>query len=492
MNKIAIAFAGIPMGLSTLAAAQPSEMIQNEILPMPNGDLELSYAGTSVAIEGHFAVVGRPGFSGSVDGDAIVYEYDNTLKKWVYFETLTANDSVDNEGFGESVAICDGAIIVGRPEFNYIDANGVGSAFVYLYDDTNDTWGSPTQITPVNTSDIQWFGYSVDITNDGSGSFTAVVGANQESHDGTNAPDGSSGTAHVFTYTPSSGWSSGTPFYPTAVDTRKFGTSVAVNGDYMAIGAPRSGSSTSSGGQGVSGGVVYLYDRTSGTGWSSPTILLPASITELNFFGSSIAIDDDTLVIGADGERGFDIDATAEGKVFVYTLTGTSATLDQTLFAYHGGVNDNFGTSVSVSGDVIVVGASEDLDSPSSGGSMSIFRYDNGSWTETYIASATNGEPDDFYGASVAVSGNNIITGAPELSPSSTLQFTGAAYAYKKSVCLEEIDFNDDGRVNFFDVSIFLEGFNNQDSFADINGDNEWNFFDVSLFLSMYEGDPCQ
>lgn len=474
---------------ATFVAAQPSDMIQNETLPMPNGGVMGAYAGTSVAIDGHFAVVGRPGFSGEVTGDAIVYEYDNTLKKWTYFETLIANDGIAEEAFGESVAICDGAIIVGRPEFNF--SNGVGSAFVYFYDEANKTWGTPTKLSSNNTTDTQWFGCAVDITNDGSGVYTAIIGASQDDHDGTNGPSGSTGSAYVFNYTPSGGWSSGTALYPTSTDTIWFGGSVALNDDYFVVGAPRSGNSTSA--QGLGGGAVYLYDRTSGTGWSNSTVLIPSTLTDHNFFGSSVAADNDLLVVGADGERGVDIDATAEGKVYVYSLTGATPSLDQTLLGHYGGINDNFGTSVSVSGDAIVVGASQDSDLPATSGTASIFRYANGSWSETYRTRATSNQYRDHFGGSVAISGTNIIVGAPSYSAttaSGTLPFSGAIFAYKKAVCLE-IDYNDDGRVNFFDVSAFLAGFKNEAPFADLTNDGNWNFFDVSQFLEMYEGD-CQ
>ncbi len=166
-------------------------------------------------------------------------------------------------------------------------------------------------------------------------------------------------------------------------------------------------------------------------------------------FGSAIALDGRTLVIGADSESSATIgvngdpfyDCTAEtvlncslnsGAVYVFTYANETWVQTAYLKASNAQSGDKFGYSVALDGDVLVVGAPLSLGS----GTAYIYRYVDGNWIQAPLLMASNAESDDRFGSSVDISGNTIIVGAPGESAENTDEsnnnalLAGAAYVF--------------------------------------------------------------
>ena len=190
-----------------------------------------------------------------------------------------------------------------------------------------------------------------------------------------------------------------------------FGISVGVSGDGSTaiIGAIRDEDSN-----GVEVGSAYVFSRPGG-GWQ---IKLAATDGDnVDRFGSSVGVSDDgtTAIIGADFDE--DPNGTGAGSAYLFRRGDGSWQERAKLAASDGDSDDNFGDSVGISGDgnTVVVGASQDEDPNGTGaGSAYVFRRINGSWQERAKLAASDGDSDDNFGSSISISGdgNTVVIGA--------------------------------------------------------------------------------
>ena len=104
--------------------------------------------------------------------------------------------------------------------------------------------------------------------------------------------------------------------------------------------------------------------------------------------------------------------ASDSGSAYVFTRTGTTWTEQAKLTASDGAADDRFGSSVAIAGDTIVVGAYWDDDNGSDSGSAYVFTRTGTTWTEQAKLTASDGAADDQFGRSVAIAGDTIVVGA--------------------------------------------------------------------------------
>ena len=183
-----------------------------------------------------------------------------------------------------------------------------------------------------------------------------------------------------------------------------FGRTVALDGDVVLVGARNQGSSGPFFFDGK--GATYVY-RNTGSNWIEVQELLASDGFAGEWFGSSVALDGDLAVVGAvgDDDKGF-----ASGSAYVFRFDGTAWIEEDKLLASDGKSQDEFGTSVSISGDVIVVGAPEN--NLTDNGRAYVFRFDGSGWVEEAELLASDGEAQDDFGIAVAVSGDVVAVGA--------------------------------------------------------------------------------
>lgn len=362
--------------------------------------------GYSVAIDGDTVVVGAPNNANR----GAAYVFVKSAAGWGNIEEtakLTASDGDASDlrfsnAFGRAVAISGDTVVVGA---DGMDTNGnadQGAAYVFVK--PSGGWRNMNETAKLVASDggaLQRLGSSVAIDGD-----TVVVGAI--------GADADRGAAYVF-MKPLGGWSGIvnetaklTPQQRAQNDL--FGTSVAVHGDSVVVGATW-----------VAGrGAGYVFVKPPG-GWVSTNEsakLIASDGAYGDTFGESVAIDAETIVVGAPHVDLGGNSSQGAAYLFVKPSGGWSGTLHQNakLTASDGGAIDYFGRSVSISGSAVVVGA-EGVDNGANlnQGAAYVFVKPPGGWAnmnETAKLTASDGTYGDSFGSSVAIRGNTIVVGA--------------------------------------------------------------------------------
>ena len=197
----------------------------------------------------------------------------------------------------------------------------------------------------------------------------------------------------------------------------EFGRSASISGDYAVVGAFKDDDN------GDFSGSAYVFKRT-GTSWAQEAKLLPADGATGDFFGESVSISGDYAVVGA---RNDDDNGINSGSAYVFKRIGTSWAQEAKLLPADGAERDNFGQSVSISGDYAVVGAFKDDDNGSSSGSAYVFKRIGTSWAQEAKLLPADGATGDFFGESVSISGDYAVVGAKGDDG------TGSAYVFKRT-----------------------------------------------------------
>jgi len=191
------------------------------------------------------------------------------------------------------------------------------------------------------------------------------------------------------------------------------GFSVSASGDRVVVGAPIHESAKGA-------AYVFWYD---GSAWIEEAKLIADDGAASDFFGSSISISGDTIVVGASG------DDYSQGSAYVFRYEGSSWTQEAKLVASDGAAPDNFGCSVAINGDTIVVGAFGKNDFT---GVAYVYRHGSTGWAEEATLTPVDGVPGDLFGMSVSMSGNKIVVGSPYGDANDLAPDSGAAYVFRR------------------------------------------------------------
>lgn len=213
-------------------------------------------------------------------------------------------------------------------------------------------------------------------------------------------------------------------FASDAAEGDKFGSDVAIHGSTAVIGAPLGGHAG-----GPQAGSAYVFVR-HGTAWLEEAKLMAADAAEDDRFGCSVAIDGNTLVVGAcsDDHAG----GVASGSAYVFVRQGLAWVQEAKLVADDAGSTDGFGWSVAVSGDRIAVGApSKDGSGPTSSGAVYVFVRSGSSWSQEAKLTASDAQNEHVLGYDVAMQGDMIVAGAP--GDESHGNYSGAAYVFVRA-----------------------------------------------------------
>ena len=182
-----------------------------------------------------------------------------------------------------------------------------------------------------------------------------------------------------------------------------FGWSVAIDGDSVVV-ACRNDDDL-----GDNSGSAYVFVR-DGTTWSLQAKLLADDGEAVDLFGESVAIDGDTVVVGAIGD---DDVVDRAGAAYVFVRDGTSWSQQAKLVADDAGVRDEFGTSVTIAGDTIVVGSIGDDDNGDCAGAAYVYQRNETTWSLQDKLVADDGAMSDNFGMSVSLHGDRVVVGTP-------------------------------------------------------------------------------
>jgi len=352
--------------------------------------------------------------------------YPLTIDPFVQKAKLTAFDKAVSDYFGTSVSISGDVVVVGAYRADPGGTSDAGAA--YVFGKPGGGWADMTQTAKLTASDKAadgYFGSSVSINGN-----VVVVGAPGADPGGTDA----AGAAYVFVK-PGGGWDDMTQTAKlTASDKAAgvlFGQSVSISGDVVVVGANRADP-----GGTISAGAAYVFVKPGG-GWvdMTQTAKLTASDKAAgDLFGQSVSISGDVVVVGANrADPGGTSDA---GAAYVFGKPGggwTDMTQTAKLTASDKAEYDYFGYSVSISGYVVVVGAGRaDPGGTDDAGAAYIFAKPGGGWTDmtqTARLTASDKAADDEFGYSVSISGDVVVVGAVYADPGGTLD-AGATYVF--------------------------------------------------------------
>jgi hypothetical protein len=198
-----------------------------------------------------------------------------------------------------------------------------------------------------------------------------------------------------------------------------FGSSVAISGNTAVIGA-----ASADIGANLNQGSAYVFVR-SGSNWTLQAKLTASDGMIRDVFGINVAIDGDTIVVGAITAR---VNSRVQGAAYVFVRNGTTWTQQQKLVSSDGAQDDNFGAGVAISGETIAVGAQgHTVGGNSRQGAVYVFTRAGTNWAQQAKLAAGDGAANDSLGAQVAIEGETIVAGAQG-------NFSrGAAYIFTRS-----------------------------------------------------------
>ena len=376
------------------AAAQLaiSSTVQQEAELTGSDAATADYFGNAVAVSGSTVVVGSPYGNNSYGLAYVFVEPASGWTNMTQVARLTASSRATWSNFGLSVAIDGNTIVVGADS---APGNNSHSGAAFIFTEPASGWTDMTQTATLTASDGQNYdGFGVSVAMSGN---TVVVGA-----DGAGM---STGAAYVYTK-PATGWTSMSQTAKlTASDGttyNRLGISVAISGNTIVVGADHNGSSA---------GAAYVYAKPA-LGWANmaQTAKLTASDGQSQAdFGLSVAVSGSTIVVAAEGADDF------KGAAYVFSKPAAGwASMTQTakLSGSDLAVGDDFGISVTVSGNTVVVGAAT---RHSEEGAAYVFTAPATGWTnmtESLMLTASDGQANDYFGVCVSINGNTIVVGA--------------------------------------------------------------------------------
>lgn len=372
-----------------------------------NSGAEFDNFGNSVAIEGNTAVIGaaRAGVgTNNNPGAAYVFIRENGV--WSQQAKLTADDGVDRDNFGKSVALAGNTAVIGADRPNFITGMTSGPGAAYVYTRVGNTWSQQAKLTASDGRDDDAFGRAVAVDGD-----TIMIGAPIASNGSSSAGPGvQQGFAYVFTRAGNT-WTQRQKI--TGNDSGRvdhFGGSIALAGNTALIGASTNGGGT---------GAAYVFTQ-SGSTWNQQAKLMAADGANGNLFGSSVALAHDTALIGA---RGATINGNnRQGAAYIFTRSNTSVWTQQAkLTANDGAASDTFGGSVAIDGDTALVGADRLA--------AYLFTRSGSTWSQSQRIRTSDGTR---VGSSVALADGTRLLGADSARIDENFS-QGAAYFYSAS-----------------------------------------------------------
>ena len=347
--------------------------------------------GVSVSVSGDTAIMGAylDGDNGSKSGS--VYIFTRSGSTWSQQAKLTPGDGASDDNFGISVSVSGDTAIVGA---NFDDDNGEASGSAYIFTRSGSTWSQQAKLTHGDGDADDWFGYSVSVSE---AEDTVIVGAFRDDDNGSN-----SGSAYIFTRSGNT-WTQQAKITPNdGAANDLLGWSVSVSGDTVIVGANQDDDN------GSGSGSAYIFTR-SGTNWSQQAKLTHGDGAADDWFGYSVSVSGDTVIVGACRD---DDNGSKSGSAYIFTRSGTNWSQQSKLTPSDGAASDYFGYSVSVSGDTVIVGAYLDDDNGDGSGSAYIFTRSGTDWSQQAKPIPGDGAADDYFGLSVSVSGDTAIVGA--------------------------------------------------------------------------------
>ena len=406
--------------------------------------------------------------------------FNLTSEGWAFIQRPTAVGLQPGDQLGEAVAGNNTWFAAGATRH---DAMGVDSGAVWMFRNNQTNWAHAQRLLPPVTSAGARFGSALALEQD-----TLVIGA--PLHSG-------GGSVSIFTQANSTWTHALSIANPTPGASNRFGESVALAGDWLAVGDPYDDAVI------IDGGAVYLY-RHVASAWILTQTLRPTQTVAREYFGQSLSIDGTRLAIGVYGANS---GAETSGRVEMFEVSdGSWQQRDEIVpLAPIGG--GNFGWDIALSGDRLAVGAPGAGVAQLSGIVTYYTHTPKAGWTAIVDALLVNGQAQDLLGACVALRDGQLAIGAPGAPDASG---TSAPRGVVAGADFSQ-DCNGDGIPDAVELARGAadcdlnsvpdacqpdddgDGIPNtcEPCIADLNGDGLINGFDFSLLLNRWGAVPA-
>ncbi|MEQ9096690.1 MAG: GC-type dockerin domain-anchored protein [Phycisphaerales bacterium] len=438
------------MTLMLSGAAFGQDWIETQRLTADEPAMEDVF-GSAIDFDGESIIVGVPNLDSDLENEGGAYVFVRDGEGWRRQAVLrSASPEIDGI-FGSSVAIQGDLAVVGSILGDGIEVDS-GTATVFRR--SGDEWIAITTLSASDGETGAQFGHSATIDHG-----TIAIGAVTDSDTGS-----------VYVFEPDAGaWVESAKLQPISFPmTGSFGSSVAVSGEVLAVGATRSGTDDDR------PGAVYVYERSDGN-WIETVRLVGTGLQSGARFGWDVDIDADRIIAGGISA------GRQQGKAFIFLNDGEMWQEETELIAPNT-EGSTFGT-VSIDGGIAVVGAQNfDLGARATGRAF-IYQLRNGSWVLSDLINSSNPTEFALFGNSVAVDGQTIVAAAALESDDAFR--AGAAYVFEPNPCLPDID--GDGSLTIFDFLAFQTAFDAGDPVADFDRDGDFTIFDFLAFQTAFD-----
>ena len=405
MKKLQITILTLLLGIGLVIQSSADRVQLNTSAAVLHDNL-----GASVGISGDYAMIGVPEDdtdNGRDTGSIQVFFRSET--GWVQHQKLHASDGVRGDEFGTALAMSGDYAIVGAPRK---DDAGNNSGAVYIFTRQGTAWVEQAKLVAPDARPGDYFGISVAIDED-----TVLVGGHR-----INKPTADAGSVYVFERLGNSWLLTDHLIAPDATKFAYFGFSVGIDDDTAIIGATRDDEA------GSDAGAAYVFVR-KGVEWTFQAKLLGNNTEAEDNFGYAVDVDGNFAIVTSPKNRG-------AGAAYIYEREGTVWEQKRNRVRIRMIPIDRdgasaFGTSVDISGETAVIGATGGKVGQDIVGAAYVFtRNEPPFWNQHTKLTASDSRGGDQLGYAVALSGSEVIAGAPKHSAGGL--GSGAAYIYEQ------------------------------------------------------------
>jgi len=398
----------------------------------------------------------------------MLFSQVGVAQHWAQLVKLAAPDRVSSDYFGSSVAISGDYAVVGAQQEDH-DTYGTtnfltnaGSA--YIFRNNNGTWQEVQKVVPSDRAANDFFGSAVAIDGD----YIAVGAYQQDTDAGSANTLNNAGAVYIFKRSGST-WTQIRKIVP--IDRQiddLFGQTIALKDGWLIVGAKRHSYDLSGSNYAQFAGAAYIFGKDVGgtDNWGQVQKLVSTSRGPFYYYGTGVAINNQYAVVGEPGG-----DVSKAGAAYIYENNAGTWTFMQRVVASDKANFDEFGHAVAVQGNYVFVSApKDDFVSPTAtdAGSVYVFKLNSGTWTQQASKLlAADRTKNNFLGFSLAVDGTNLVAGAygqnrPVGATTPTVSNAGACYIFRDSssiwVPAQKIVASDRASSDYFGYSVGMSG----------------------------------
>lgn len=431
-------------------------------------------------------------------------------QNWSQMNKVVSNERAVNDQFGFSVGLSGDYAIIGchREDEDQNGANYLeeaGAAYIYRREDCS--WVLHQKIVASDRKEGQQFGLQVTIAGD-----YAFVGTYFEDRDENgNNPLPIAGAVYVFKNNNGNWMQVQKIVAPVRAQQDFFGYSFEVSGDLLVIGAYTEDEDQNESNFILSSGSAYVYKNIGGV-WSFQQKLVANDRGYLNYFGFTVDIQNNTIMVGAyndpKDENGMN-EVFSAGSVYFFNYNGSQWVQTQKVVSYERTSSNWFGYRVKLSGEYAFIGVQREAEDENGGNTMSfagavyVLYYNGSNWVHNQKLVAPDRAIQDFFGNNLAASGDHLLVSAYREDEDSiglnTLADAGSSYLfintggnwqYSQKICPA-----DRGLGDFFSLRLDIDGdyilLSASLDDEDISGQNTISNSGSAYFFRNTAGNPC-